>query len=111
MKRLLLIYLLLSSFFAFSQQKKEHITYLTKDSLNRDLEDNWRFHVGDSAIWATASYNDTSWEIADPGLYRLGNAKKESQKFSSIGWFRFHINADTSVAGIPLALTITHYGA
>jgi class 3 adenylate cyclase len=103
--------LLLLPFFAASQQRNEHTIYLTKDSLRRDLEKHWRFHVGDSAVWATKLYNDSAWELANPGLYRKRKATKESQRFNGIGWLRLHIYADTGITNMPLAFRMTHYGA
>ncbi len=111
MKRIFLIFLILLPFFAASRQGGVHTIFLTKDSLIRNLDNGWRFHIGDSARWATKDFNDSAWEEANPGLYRQAQTTKESKNFSSICWLRLHIYADTSITNMPLAFRMTHYGA
>jgi len=111
MKRLLIIYLFLVPFFAHAQQQKHHVIFLTKDSLSHRLTKEWRFHSGDNKAWANAEYNDSNWHITDPLLIIQTNKKNEQDTFNSIGWFRLHINIDTSLSEKPLALSISHSGA
>jgi adenylate cyclase len=90
------------------------IPMLTKDSLVRHTKyqlDKWKFQAGDDAAMATPAYDDSKWATVDPDFRIDPGNRTRHNKFSSIGWFRFHFIADTSLVGIPLAFGISHYGA
>ncbi len=111
MKRILIIFSFLLPFLSQAQQHSVQTIFLTKDSLNYDFDKGWKFHVGDSAVWAQNEYDDSAWEAVDCELRIRNIAKKASLRFSSIGWLRLHISVDSSLTGIPLALSMSHYGA
>jgi class 3 adenylate cyclase len=71
---------------------------------------NWRFHEGDSMEWAMPYTVDSDWQIVNSKM-DSGVGGKSFYQFSSIGWFRLHVNADTSILHIPLAFTINQFGA
>lgn len=42
----------------------------------------WRYQAGDSAVWASPSYNDSAWLLASPAEGQAGSAA------ANMGWFR-----------------------
>ncbi len=53
------------------------------------------------------NYNDTDWITVHPGLqYDI-----DSVDFKGIAWLRLHVWADSTIAGTPLAILMTHSGA
>jgi adenylate cyclase len=113
MKQLFVILLLVFPVLARAQQHGQQVTVLSKNSIRFDysFDENWRFHAGDSDVMANPGYDDSQWELVNPSLYFRHAPKKESEKFSGIGWLRLHIWIDSSIATEPLALTMTHLGA
>lgn len=108
MKKILLIICLLAACVA-QAQKGPKITYISRDSLSVDLEDeNWLFHDGDDTAWANPAYNDSGWQYLHPYLSLNEQADK---KFSGLGWFRLHIVVDNSLKNYPLAFSVKHDGA
>lgn len=68
----------------------------------------WKFHEGDDPRWASPGFDDTGWETRDP---RLQAGQHPSQGWGSIGWFRFRLTVDSSLAGAPLGLQVVQMGA
>jgi class 3 adenylate cyclase len=112
MKRLLIILLCVLPLFVIAQQNKDHIVYINKDSLEgyTDLSADWRFHGGDDSNWKQKDFNDSDWLIVNSALW-LGKRKDGLDTFNSTGWFRLHINIDSTITGQPIALQMSHYGA
>ncbi len=113
MKRLLFLLLLLP-FCAPAQQK---VYFLTEDSLKKhgaiELvgKREWQFSLGDSAAMASADYDDSKWQLIDPVFVADPDFQKRYNSFSSVGWFRYHFVADSSVVNMPLSLSMQHFGA
>jgi len=114
---LIIVLLILCSDNLYAQQQGQHVLLLAKDSITtdhysfRDLISDWRFQEGDDSSMANPGYNDGQWDIVNADLRYRQNARRRADTFSSIGWFRLHFIADTSITGIPLALKISQYGA
>jgi serine phosphatase RsbU (regulator of sigma subunit) len=70
--------------------------------------ENYKYHVGDNAAWADPLTDDHSWEATYPMI--LSTRKPESG-WNGIGWFRIHIAVDSSLWGVPLALSMNQSGA
>src|SRR4030095_4051400 len=87
-----------------SQQKDSRIFYI--DSLPVDgvlLDKGWKFHPGDNQEWTKPEFDDSKWETIDPtlDLYYLPQIKKEP-----VGWFRIHLDIDSSLMNKPLAFQV-----
>ncbi len=112
MNKFLLLFILLVPFLAGAQQRA-HVVRLTRDSIQYQytLNEDWRFHIGDSAAMAAPGYDDSKWEVVNPALTMRDNPKKESEKFNGVCWLRLHIVVDSTLTGEPLALKMAHFGA
>ena len=112
----MLLFLLLP-FSGAAQQDSKRMSFLYKDSLIAhsfiSLEKNWLFAEIDDPAMALPSFDDSRMDTTFAGLY-LDPENKYKHKyntFNSICWLRLHIWADTTVVGLPLALTIDQFGA
>jgi adenylate cyclase len=63
--------------------------------------------AGDDTIWKDATFDDSKWTEVNPSL----SFNDSAPPFQGIGWFRLHLIADTDLTSVPLAMTITHFGA
>jgi len=72
------------------------------------LLENWKFHPGDDFTWADPAYNDSLWETYHP---ILSEDRIPESGWNGIGWFRIHINVDSSLWNVPLGLSIMQAGA
>ena len=111
----ILCFLVFLPLFALGQKYKPTFN-LTADSLAKHPiqylnELNWKFAAADDSIMASPDHDDSKWIVVDPNFRGSEAADSIGRKFTTVGWFRFHFTADTSVINIPLALNITHYGA
>lgn len=68
----------------------------------------WRYHAGDDTSWAAMRCDDSEWASVDSRTLATGGSRPE---WKSVGWFRFHFIADTSIWGTTIALTIGQMGA
>ncbi len=116
MKRILLFLLLLPCI-TFAQPVGLTTLVLTRDSFTNSsngsykLYHSWRFYEGDNPDMSEAGFDDSNWEIVNSDLRFRLNPRRSTDTFSAIGWFRFHFIADTSITGIPLALSVSQFGA
>ena len=118
--------------------------FLTADSLKKDgwrwsiaisfenrffLRGQWKYHPGDSGIWANPEFDDDAWDtIANthgasptlrhpsPVLDSLGHLvpvldSLPPDRWEGLGWFRFHLSVDSTLAKTPLALHVYIVGA
>ena len=67
------------------------------------IDNYWKYHPGDSLIWAREDFDDSNWKTVESYTYR--------EKDSNIGWYRFHFIADTSLWNKALALLVNQLGA
>ncbi len=68
----------------------------------------WKYHKGDDTLWANLDYNDKSWQFVLPEL-NLDSLPEKT--FENIGWFRIHLEIDSSLLDKTLGLIITQSGA
>jgi class 3 adenylate cyclase len=125
MRGLFIFLLVLLSCRAYTQQGSVPVRVLTIDSLytsgGRSLDHGWLFKEGDNPAMGDNGHDDGGWSVVNSRLdslvsgrafYKIKEASgKPYYNFSGVGWFRMHIEADTSITNMPLALTLTHYGA
>ncbi len=71
---------------------------------------NWRFHEGDNMAWAMPDADDRNWPMVNSKMDSAVGGKS-FYKFNSIGWFRLHFLADSSLLHVPLAFGINQFGA
>jgi serine phosphatase RsbU (regulator of sigma subunit) len=109
----LLILSLLSSVQVCAQPTGE-TPALTQESLRDggtlDLDEaRWRYHTGDDAAWASPQFDDSSWEVVRTS--HLATETFPQSGWNGGGWFRLRLNVDPSLAGEPLTLMMSHWGA
>jgi hypothetical protein len=68
----------------------------------------WKYRPGDDPAWSDPHLDDRDWEVLDGTAITLDRIPKSGWH---VGWFRLRINADASLAQMPLALVMVHYGA
>ena len=91
--------LLFISSFAFAQKDFMQIDSIPKEGIL--LNKGWKFHAGDNPDFAKPEFDDTHWESIDPNkdIDDLPQIKK-----AKIGWFRVHLNIDSSLKNTILSL-------
>jgi serine phosphatase RsbU (regulator of sigma subunit) len=72
------------------------------------LDECWKYHSGDSAIWALDTYNDSAWTQSNSIMNWLND---RGRVFEGVGWFRFRMRVDTSLWHSTLAVLISQLGA
>lgn len=87
------------------------VFFLSADSLKKHqrlfFPSKWKYHPGDSAVWANPAFDDSAWETFDT---RLDSDKLPKSGWHGIGWFRLHLEVDSTFWGQPLALNLYQYG-
>ena len=98
--------LMLSSLAALSQD-----CFFKLDSIdNADItfDSCWIYHPGDDTAWARLNFPDQQWDTLSPALHMTNI---DSSDFPGIGWFRLHLNVDSSLWDKTYVLLIRHKGA
>jgi signal transduction histidine kinase/CheY-like chemotaxis protein len=72
------------------------------------LDGEWKYHSGDDPSWADAALDDADWDLVRP-LIRSGELP--GQGWPGIGWFRLHVQLDSTFTERPLALMHRQFGA
>lgn len=73
------------------------------------ISDSWKFNAGDNMQWASPNYDDSEWQKVST---YLGPSELPFINWEGIGWFRLHLQVDSSLVNYPLALLIEqHNGA
>ncbi len=73
-----------------------------------ELFENWKYHPGDNFGWADTEYDDSSWPEV-PSL--LPSDLVARKGWSGLGWFRLHLEVDSSLLNIPLGMSLLQAGA
>ena len=73
-----------------------------------ELTGQWRYHPGDNAEWADPAFDDSQWELLNPALPQ---GVVSDSLWPGIGWFRVHVDVDSSLVGVPIGLMIEQAGA
>ena len=67
----------------------------------------WKFHPGDDPAFANADFDDVTWQETDTRL----RAGERPDGWDGLGWFRLRLAVSPGLRGVPLALTLRHFGA
>lgn len=89
----------------------DSIKYHLKSLNNKivvELNQSWKFHPGDNALWADPAFDDSQWQVLDPtqDIHYLKQLRE-----AEIGWFRLQLQVDSSLLNVPLAMTLFQVGA
>ncbi len=68
----------------------------------------WLYHPNDNPDWAKPEFNDADWDTISS---ELDLRNKDEALFPGIGWFRLHLEIDSSLMNETFALTINQRGA
>jgi serine phosphatase RsbU (regulator of sigma subunit) len=68
----------------------------------------WRYKPGDDSVWISPSFDDRSWELGDS---RMNPDNQPAEGWHGIGWFRLHLDIDSSLWNYPLAFRLWQTGA
>lgn len=93
-------------------------TVFTRDSLRKKdtpmtpvgiiLNNNWRFHAGDSMQWSAKQFDDKNWQVIN---CKPDSRSVEALDHPGIGWYRLKIRIDSSLYNETIGLAIWHLGA
>ncbi len=73
-----------------------------------ELYDRWKYRPGDSLAWASPAYDDGEWATV-PSLIPPGEALPPERV--KRGWFRLHMNVDSTLRHVPLTWVMSQTGA
>lgn len=91
-----------------TQKKSIEVKYTDENKNLNPFAQYWKYNVGDSMEWASASYNDNLWRSIKPDL-NLDSIPKAL--FNGIAWFRIPFSIDSSMINKVMAIYLHHYGA
>jgi len=117
MKKLFFALLFLLPFMSEAQPASvPAIEVITSDSFkdahnNVHLYDSWKFHAGDDIIWASPSYNDSSWRYTSTLIEEDSFQQFINAGFKGVGWFRKQVYIDSNMLGEVMAFDIYNDGA
>lgn len=72
------------------------------------IENGWRYHAGDDSTWSSVAYNDSAWEIVNS---RINLGDEPVSGWNGSGWFRLHLDIDSTLWNKPLAFNLRQAGA
>lgn len=87
------------------------VILLSRDSLQNAISTSgfWLFRSSDSAQFSSVSYQDTAWKVlASPHHQQLSIL---SPSWKGSGWFRLHVEIDSSLFDETISLTLLHRNA
>jgi PAS domain S-box-containing protein len=67
----------------------------------------WKYHPGDNPAWADPDFDDTSWP--EVNTEHLDESLPGGWK--GIGWFRLHVEVDSTLWDVPLGMVFAQTGA
>ncbi len=107
----LLLFMLLAGP-AWAAAPEEALVELSAKELDEEsgpiyLLEGWKFHPGDDPAFATVDLDDGSWREADTRL----RAGERPADWGGLGWFRLRFLVSPGLRGVPLAMTLEHFGA
>lgn len=74
-----------------------------------ELDKYWRYHAGDDTLWSAYNYKDHDWDTTVQTSINLLHIPED--KFTGFGWFRLHLQIDSSLRNKTFALNIVQQGA
>src|SRR5579862_3330835 len=108
MRRVCLLGLLLVFSIPKTFAQNGQVFHLNKLLEQDTLLTGWKFHPGDDSRWANPGFDDSKWELADPGT---DITKFDQLKNVGVGWLRLHIRADSVIAGQQIMAWVLQYSA
>ena len=102
MRRVIIIFIFLSSFNCFSQT--QIIASIPIEGIV--LDKGWRFQGGDNPDYALPDYDDSKWQPIDPTLDVYDIPQIHS---TTIGWLRIRLRLDSTLLNKPLAFQIRQH--
>ncbi|HLY71793.1 MAG TPA: ATP-binding protein [Puia sp.] len=108
MRRVCLLGLLLVFSIPKTFAQNGQVFHLNKLLEQDTLLTGWKFHPGDDSRWANPGFDDSKWELADPGT---DITKFDQLKNAGVGWLRLHIRADSVIAGQQIMAWVLQYSA
>ena len=100
--------LLLLLFVAKTFGQNGQVFNLNKLSKQDTLLSGWKFQAGDNPQWAKPGFDDSKWQLTDPGI---DITKFDQLKNAGVGWLRLHIRAGGAVTGQRLLAWVSQYSA
>lgn len=92
-----------------SQEIENPIFKIDSITGNIELNKYWKYHAGDDALWSSFDYNDSDWDTTlQTSINLISNLE---DKFTGFGWFRLHLQIDSSLRNKTFALNIVQQGA
>ena len=73
-----------------------------------ELIEGWKYKSGDDSVWASPSFNDSSWKEINPALTKETFEKIE---WTGNAWFRNHIHIDSAYQSTVFGLMFFNTGA
>ena len=103
------IFLLLFSHTSYGSGSHQ-VPFFRIDSITSTqlLDSNWLYHKGDDPNWASPDFNDSAWDTLS---ISLDFDQMGKDIFGGIGWFRLHLEIDSSLFQQPFALSVDQMGA
>lgn len=93
-----------------SKSSQQPRYFINIDSINSvfALDSNWLYKKGDNMAWSSLNIDDSDWDT----LSTILNVKETGNDiFNSKGWFRLHLEVDSSMYHKTVALLMNQYGA
>jgi len=96
-----------------SETREDGFLYLHTDSLDKnlgvlELSGKWKFHPGDDTLWADPNLDDSDWEIS---TILHGKGLTAEDLIKKVGWYRLHLEIDSSLSGFKLGLAEVYIGS
>ena len=96
-----------------SDAREDGFLYLHADSLDNDLgvlelSGKWKFRPGDDPLWADPNLDDSEWKTVTIVEERDMTVK---DLIKMVGWYRLHIEIDSSLSGIKLGIGVIYIGS
>ena len=104
----LLLFIITFNSTLFSQNNTQSVFKIDSISSEIPLNKFWKYQAGDDSLWAAFDYNDSEWDSLQPNI---DVSKISEERFNGQGWFRLHLQIDSSLRNKIIALTINQQGA
>jgi signal transduction histidine kinase len=106
MKRLSLVFLLFPLVLCAQGSSVFEIDSLYTEGVT--LDSAWKWQAGDNPDWAKADFDDSNWEVIDQ-IQEIPDMPQV--RAAEIGWFRIHIDVDSTMLNKPISALLTVMGA
>ena len=100
----IILFIFLASSYLSGAQETNVFKIDSENAFGVELDTYWKFHEGDDSLWANTDFDDTTWDTINIGSL-------DDTNFKGIGWFRLHLQFDSSLASLPLAIGLLQASA